>query len=203
MFKPNCTYCHKKLQKNDSTIPFGKSNIWHENCYREHLEKSIQNVWLREIRLLKKIKISLKKVRKQILSLGILDLDFSKFSKDFDFNMVSLKSITDTCTGLNNIQKAELEESLEKYFKKMLFLLKAYNNLLKKYSEIKTELTLEQFKIKNKEALENQRDEWIELADYLMSIHDTLKSFENKTKIINEEEIRKRIDEIAKKVKRF
>ena len=203
MFKPNCTYCHKKLQKNDSTIPFGKSNIWHENCYREHLEKSIQNVWLREIRLLKKIKISLKKVRKQILSLGILDLDFSKFSKDFDFNMVSLKSITDTCTGLNNIQKAELEESLEKYFKKMLFLLKSYNNLLKKYSEIKTELTLEQFKIKNKEALENQRDEWIELADYLMSIHDTLKSFENKTKIINEEEIRKRIDEIAKKVKRF
>ena len=203
MFKPNCTYCHKKLQKNDSTIPFGKSNIWHENCYREHLEKSIQNVWLREIRLLKKIKISLKKVRKQILSLGILDLDFSKFSKDFDFNMVSLKSITDTCTGLNNIQKAELEESLEKYFKKMLFLLKAYNNLLKKYSEIKTELTLEQFKIKNKEALENQRDEWIELADYLMSIHDTLKSFENKTKIINEEEIRKRIDLIAKKVKRF
>jgi len=203
MFKPNCTYCHKKLQKNDSTIPFGKSNIWHENCYREHLEKSIQNVWLREIRLLKKIKISLKKVRKQILSLGILDLDFSKFSKDFDFNMVSLKSITGTCTGLNNIQKAELEESLEKYFKKMLFLLKSYNNLLNKYSEIKTELTLEQFKIKNKEALENQRDEWVELADYLMSVHDILKSFENKTKIINEVEIRKRIDEIAKKVKRF
>jgi len=55
MFKPNCTYCHKKLQKNDSTIQFGKSNIWHENCYREHLEKNIQNIWLREIRLLKKV----------------------------------------------------------------------------------------------------------------------------------------------------
>ena len=203
MFKPNCTYCHKRLQKNDSTIPFGKSNIWHENCYREHLEKSIQNVWLREIRLLKKVKISLKKVRKQMLSLGVLNLDFSKFSKDFDFDMVSLKSITDTCKGLDNIQKDELEKSLEKYFKKMLILLNAYNKLLKQYSDSKKELTLEKFKEKNKKELENQRDEWIELADYLMSVYDTLKSFENKTKIKIGEEIKQKIEDIPNKVKKF
>ena len=203
MFKPNCTYCHKRLQKNDSTIKFGRANIWHENCYREHLEKNIQNIWLREIRLLKKVKISLNKVRKQILSLGVIDLDFSKFSKDFDINIVSLKSITDTCKGLNNIQKDELEKSLEKYFKKMIILLKSYNKLLKQYSDSKTELTLEQFKEKNIEALENQREEWIELADYLMSVHNTLKSFENKTKIKIGEEIQKRIVNIPKRVERF
>jgi len=200
-FKPHCSYCHKKLQKNDSTIKFGKSNIWHENCYREHLGKNLQNVWLREIRLLKKVKISLNKVRKQFLSIGVLDLDFCKFSKDFDINIVSLKSITDTCKGLNNIQKDELEKSLEKYFKKMIILLKSYNKLLKQYSDSKTELTLEQFKEKNKEALENQREEWIELADYLISVHNTLKSFENKTKIKIGEEIQKRIDAIPDKVK--
>ncbi|MCJ7614488.1 hypothetical protein MUO71_06995 [Candidatus Bathyarchaeota archaeon] len=202
MFKPNCIYCHKKLQKNDSTVQFSRSNIWHENCYREHLEKNIQNVWLREKRLLKKVKISLNKVRKQILSLGILDLDFSKFSKDFEFNMVSLKSITDTCKGLDNIQKDKLEKFLEKYFKKMMILLKSYNKLLKQYSDSKTGLTLEQFKEKNK-VLENQREEWIELADYLMSVHNTLKSFENKTKIKIGEEIKKQINEIPKRVKRF
>jgi hypothetical protein len=203
MFKPNCTYCHKRLQKNDSTIKFGRANIWHENCYREHLEKNIQNVWLREIRLLKKVKISLNKVRKQILSLGVIDLDFGKFSKDFDINIVSLKSITDTCKGLNNLQKDELEKSLEKYFKKMIILLKSYNKLLKQYSESKTELTLEEFKEKNIETLENQREEWIELADYLMSVHSTLKSFENKTKIKIGEEIQKRIVNIPKRVERF
>jgi hypothetical protein len=203
MFKPNCTYCHKRLQKNDSTIKFGRANIWHENCYREHLEKNIQNVWLREIRLLKKVKISLNKVRKQILSLGVIDLDFGKFSKDFDINIVSLKSITDTCKGLNNLQKDELEKSLEKYFKKMIILLKSYNKLLKQYSESKTELTLEEFKEKNIETLENQREEWIELADYLMSVHNTLKSFENKTKIKIGEEIQKRIVNIPKRVERF
>ena len=203
MFKPNCTYCHKRLQKNDSTIKFGRANIWHENCYREHLEKNIQNVWLREIRLLKKVKISLNKVRKQILSLGVIDLDFGKFSKDFDINIVSLKSITDTCKGLNNLQKDELEKSLEKYFEKMIILLKSYNKLLKQYSESKTELTLEQFKEKNIEALENQREEWIELADYLISVHNTLKSFENKTKIKIGEEIQKRIVTIPKRVERF
>jgi len=203
MFKPNCTYCHKRLQKNDSTIPFGKSNIWHENCYREHLEKNIQNIWLREIRLLKKVKVSLNKVRKQMLSRGVLYLDFSKFSKDFDIIMVSLKSITDTCKGLNIIQKDEVEKSLEKYFKKMMILLKSWNKLLKQYSDSKKGLTLEQFKEKNNESLENQKEEWIELADYLMSVHNTLKRFENKTKIKIEEEIQKRIDEIPKKVKRF
>jgi len=203
MFKPNCTYCHKRLQKNDSTIKFGRANIWHENCYREHLEKNIQNVWLREIRLLKKVKISLNKVRKQILSLGVIDLDFGKFSKDFDINIVSLKSITDTCKGLNNLQKDELEKSLEKYFEKMIILLKSYNKLLKQYSESKTELTLEEFKEKNIEALENQREEWIELADYLISVHNTLKSFENKTKIKIGEEIQKRIVTIPKRVERF
>jgi len=36
-----------------------------------------------------------------------------------------------------------------------------------------------------------------------MSVHNTLKSFENKTKIKIEEEIQKRIDEIPQKVKRF
>ncbi len=203
MFKPNCTYCHKKIQKNDSTIPFGKSNIWHENCYREHLEKNIQNIWLREIRLLKKVKVTLNKVRKQMVSRGVLYLDFSKFSKDFDIIMVSLKSITDTCKGLNIIQKDELEKSLEKYFQKMMILLKSCNKLLKQYSDSKKELTLEQFNEKNNEALENQKEEWIELADYLMSVHNTLKSFENKTKIKIEEEIQKRINEIPKKVKRF
>ena len=201
MFKPNCTYCHKRLQKNDPTIQFGKSNIWHENCYKEHLEKNIQNIWLRETRLLKKVKVSLNKVRKQILSRGVLDLDFSKFSKDFDIIMVSLKSITDTCKGLDNIQKDELEKFLEKYFKKMMILLKSYNKLLKQYSDSKTGLTLEQFKEKNKEALENQREEWIELADYLMSVHNTLKSLENKTKIKIGEEIKQRIDDIPDKVK--
>jgi len=203
LFKPNCTYCHKKIQKNDSTIPFGKSNIWHENCYRKHLEKNIQNIWLREKRLLKKVKTSLNKVRKQLLSLGVLDLNFSKFSKDFDINLVSLKSITDTCKGLDNIQKYELEKFLVKYFKKMTSLLKSYNKLLKQYSDSKTGLTLEQFKEKNKEVLENQREEWIELADYLMSVHDTLKSFENETKIKIGEEIQKQIDAIPKRVKRF
>ena len=203
MFKPNCTYCHKKLQKNDSTIQFGKSNIWHENCYREHLEKKIQNIWLREKRLLKKVKVSLNKVKKQILSRGVLDLDFSKFSKDFDIIMVSLKSITDTCTGLNIIQKDELEKYLEKYFKKMMILLKSCNKLLKQYSDSKKELTLEQFKEKNNEALENQKEEWIELADYLLSVHDTLKSFENKTKIMSEEEIQQTIEDIPKCVKKF
>ena len=138
-----------------------------------------------------------------MLSRGVLDNDFSKFSKDFDIIMVSLKSITDTCKGLNIIQKDELEKSLEKYFKKMIILLKSWNKLLKQYSDSKTELTLKQFKEKNNEALENQKEEWIELADYLMSIHNTLKSFENKTKIKIEEEIQKRIDEIPKKVKRF
>jgi len=203
MFKPNCTYCHKRLQKNDSTIQFGRSNIWHENCYREHLEKNIQNIWLREIRLLKKVKVTLNKVRKQMLSRGVLYLDFSKFSKDFDIIMVSLKSITETCKGLNIIQKDELEKSLEKYFKKMMILLKSWNKLLKQYSDSKKGLTLEQFKEINNESLENQKEEWIELADYLMSVHNTLKSFENKTKIKIEEEIQKRIDEIPKKVKRF
>jgi len=203
MFKPNCTYCHKKLQKNDSTIQFGRSNIWHEKCYREHLEKNIQNVWLREKRLLKKVKISLNKVRKQILSLGILDLDFSKFAKDFEINMVSLKSITDTCKGLDDIQKDKLEKFLENYFKKMTILLKSYNKLLKQHSDSKTGLTLEQFKEKNKEVFEHQREEWIELADYLMSVHNTLKSLENKTKIKIGEEIQKQIYEIPKRVKRF
>ena len=203
MFKPNCTYCHKKLQKNDSTIHFGRSNIWHEKCYREHLEKNIQNVWLREKRLLKKVKISLNKVRKQILSLELLYLDFSKFAKDFELNMVSLKSITDTCKGLDDIQKDKIEKFLEKYFKKMTILLKSYNKLLKQYSDSKTGLTLEQFKEKNREVFEQQREEWIELADYLISVHNTLKSLENKTKIKIGEEIQKQIDEIPKRVKKF
>ena len=203
MFKPNCTYCHKRLQKNDSTIQFGRSNIWHENCYRYHLEKNIQNVWLREKRLLTKVKISLNKVRKQMLSMGILDIDFDKLSKDFDFNIISLKSITDTCKGLNIIQKDELEKSLEKYFKKTIILLKLYNKLLKQFSDSKTEKTLEQFKKKNIEAFENQREKWIELADYLISVHNTLKSFENKTRIKIGEEIQQKIEDIPSKVKKF
>jgi len=203
MFKPNCTYCHKRLQKNDSTIQFGRSNIWHENCYRKHLEKNIQNVWLREKRLLTKVKISLNKVRKQMLSRGVLDIDFGKISRDFDFNIISLKSITDTCKGLNIIQKDELEKSLEKYFKKMMILLKLYNRLLKQFSDSKTEKTLEQFKQKNIEALENQREKWIELADYLISVHNTLKSFENKTRIKIGEEIQQKIEDIPSKVKKF
>ena len=85
----------------------------------------------------------------------------------------------------------------------MIILLKSWNKLLKQHSDSKKELTLKQFKEKNNESLENQKEEWIELADYLMSIHNTLKSFENKTKIKIEEEIQKRIDEIPKKVKRF
>jgi hypothetical protein len=203
MFKPNCTYCHKRLQKNDSTIQFGRSNIWHENCYRHHLQKNIQNVWLKEKRLLTKVKISLNKVRKQMLSMGVLDIDFGKFSKDFDFDIISLKSITDTCKGLNNIQKDELEKSLEKYFKKMIILLKVYNRLLKQFSDSKTEKTLVEFKQKNVEAFENQREKWIELADYLISVHNTLKSFENKTKIEIGKEIQQKIEEIPNKVKKF
>ncbi len=70
-------------------------------------------------------------------------------------------------------------------------------------SKTKKQLTVEQFNEKNNQSLENYKEEWIELADYLMSVHNALKSFENKTKIKIEEEIQKRIDEIPKKVKRF
>ena len=98
------------------------------------------------------------------------------------------------------MSRSEMKQKLTE--QKMMILLKSYNKLLKQYSDSKTGLTLEQFKEKNK-VLENQREEWIELADYLMSIHNTLKIFEKKTKIKIEEEIQKRIEEIPKKVKRF
>ena len=203
IFKPNCTYCHKRLQKNDSTIAFGRSNIWHKNCYREHLEKNYQNVWLREITLLKKVKKSLNRVRNQILSVNSRELDFSKFSKDFDINIISLKSITDTCKGLNSIQKDGLVKSLEKHFKKMVKLLKSYKQLLKQYSSPKTELTLEQFKENNENVLETLRKQWIELADNLMDIHNSLKSSEKKTQSKIRKEIQKQIEEIPNRVKKF
>ena len=108
MFKPNCTYCHKKLQKNDSTIPFGKSNIWHENCYREHLEKSIQNVWLREIRLLKKIKISLKKVRKQMLDDFLKNCPFVFLDRTNPFS--NDEHLIDITFNMSQLKKKESEE---------------------------------------------------------------------------------------------
>lgn len=203
IFKPNCTYCHKRLQKNDLTIVFGRANIWHKNCYREHLEKNYQNVWLREIRLLKKVKKSLNRVRSKNLSVNSRELDLNKFSKDFDINIISLKSIMDTCKGLNSIQKNGIKKTLEKIFKNMTKLSTSYSEFLGQHAFSKTELTLEQYKEKNKDALETLREKCIELTDNLMDVYNQLKSSENKTQSKIRKEIQKQIDEIPDKVKKF
>ena len=203
IFKPNCTYCHKRLQKNDLTIMFGKANIWHENCYGEHLEKTFQNAWFREIIILKKVKKSLNRLRSKILSVNSKALDFSKFSKDFDINIISLKSITDTCKGLNNIQKNGIMKTLEKLLENMTKLSTSYSEFLGQHAFSKTELTLEQYTEKNRDVLETLRKKCIELIDNLMDVHHQLKSLEIKTQKKIRNEIKKQIDEIPSKVTRF
>ena len=203
IFKPNCTYCHKRLQKNDSTIVFGRSNICHENCYREHLEKNYRNAWLREITLLKKVTKSLNRVRSKNLSANSGEFDLSNFSQDFDINIISLKSITDISKGLNSIQKNGIKKTLEKIFKNMTKLSSSYNEFLGQHAFSKTELTLEQYKEKNKDVLETLREKCIELTDNLMDVHNQLKSSENKNQSKIRKEIQKQIDDIPSKVKKF
>jgi len=203
MFKPNCTFCHKRLQTNDSTIKFGRSNIWHESCYREHLNINIQNAGLREITLLRKVRKSLSRIRSRILSVNSKDFDVGNFLKNFDNNIISLKSITDTTKGLNIIQKKGIRKNLEHIFQKMEKLVSFSNNFLEEYTFSKTELTLEQYKEDNIEFLEGLKEKWIELADSLMDVHNKLKLSENKNQSKIREEIQKRIDEIPKRDKKF
>ena len=203
IFKPHCTTCHKKLRKNDLTIVFGKSNIWHERCYREHLNINYQNAGLRENTLLIKVRKSLSRIRSKISSINSIDFDVGNFLKNFDINIISLKSITVTTKGLNIIQKNGIKINLEDIFQKMKKIISSHNNFLEEYTFSKTELTLEQYKENNIEFLEGLKEKWSELADSLMDVHNKLKLSENKNQSKIREEIQKRIDEIPKKVKRF
>jgi len=203
MFKPHCTSCHKKLKKNDPIIMFGKSNIWHENCYKQHLEKNSQNSWSKEIALLKKVKKALTRIRNKILISKTRGLDYSKLLKEFYTNNILLKSIIETSEVLNIIPIDKMKESLEQSFKKIVKILIMYSQLLEEYSFYKTELTLEMFKENNFEVFETIIDECNELTDELMDIHDNLKSLEDKVQSNIRKEILKKIDEIPNRIKRF
>jgi len=203
MFKPHCTLCHKKLRKNDLTIVFGRSNIWHEICYLEHLEQNFQNAGLREITMLKKVKKSLSRVRSKILSLDSRKFDLSKFLKDFEINIISLKSITDTSKGLNIIEKNGIKKNLKEIFKNMTKLIVHHDEFLDQHKFSKTKLTLEQFQENNEDVLEALREKWIELADSLIDVHNKLRLSENKNQRKIRSEVQKQIDEIPERVERF
>ena len=203
MFKPHCTSCHKKLRKNDSTIMFGKANIWHENCYKQHLENNSQNAWSEEIARLEKVKKNLTRIANKILTSKSRWLDYSKILKEFYTNIISLKSIIDTNEGLNSNLIDRVKESLEKDLIKIIKLLISYSQLLEEYSFSKNELTLEKFKENNEDFFETFTDECIKLTNELKDIYDDLKSLQEKTQSNVRKEILKKIDDIPNRVKRF
>lgn len=118
VFKTICSHCRKELRINDPIIEFEKSNIYHQSCYRMLLESRYQEPWFREIGFLNQIKNFLTKSISKIKVID-LSLDSYKLIGPFDRNIVLLNRITDTCKGINFIQKDRLKKSLECCFKKL------------------------------------------------------------------------------------